>query len=245
MFDKIFNLLNLDSKDREIYLCLYGLGTQKASSLARELDQPKTNVLERLYKLQEAGLISRLEKGNTFYFQAENPEILGYKLRQKELEISNARAQMETILADLTIKKSKKNLPKVRYFEGKDGIIQIYEDTLSSKTEILAMGNFKAEMDYLKDYTEQYWQSRAKKGIKLTGLLPDDEINKKMSARTNQQHLRTSYFYPAKYSTPLEIDVYDDKVAFISFQEEFGALVESKIISQAIRNLLLLARGLK
>ncbi len=201
-------------------------------------------MLDKLYALEQRGLVSKIKQANTFIFHPEDPEILLLSLVRQEQTIKNLKSKVSEAILELKTKQTKVNLPKVKYFEGKDGLIQLYEDTLKSKnTTIYGYGNFGAELKFLKGYVQDYWQKRAQAGIKLIGLIPKDEINQKMAKETNDQHLRTTYFYDPKYAVPLEIDVYDNKVIFVSFEESFGVMTESEVISKALRNLL--ALGMK
>ncbi len=242
MLENLLFELGLDEKEVIIFLKINELGSTKASDIAREVELPKTTVIEKLYSLENRGLVSKTKDKNSFTFRPEDPEILLLELVRKEKAIEQLKKGVNQAVLELKSKRKQVKLPKVKYFEGKEGLKQLYEDTLNSETEIVAYGNFEAEIDYLGDYIWDYWEKRSKLGIELIGLIPDNRTNRQMAVETNRRHLRTTFAYDSKYATPLEIDVYDDKVIFVSFKEAFGVMVESEVIAGAMRNLLALAR---
>jgi sugar-specific transcriptional regulator TrmB len=242
MIKDILLKFGLSDREAEIYLRLSEYGSLRASQLAKDLKLPKTTVIEALYLLEEKGLVSRIKQKNSFIFTAEDPEILLLQLDKKEQEIQANKALLIKALPAFRTIKSDKNIPKVRYFEGREGIIQLYEDSLRSKSGIYAYGSSEDELRYLPEYFPEYWNRRVRAGIPITTLMPDTDRNKKHSQDTDAVHLRKSYLFPEAYRTPLEIDVYDNKVVLMSFKEWFGVMIESAVIASAMSNLLKLAR---
>ena len=242
MIKDILLKIGLSDREAEIYLRLSEYGSLRASQLAKDLKLPKTTVIESLYLLEEQGLVSRIKQKNSFIFNAEDPEILLLYLDKKAKEIQTNKALLAKALPSFRTIKSDKNIPRVRYFEGHEGIIQLYEDSLRSKSEIYAYGSSEDELRYLPDYFPEYWDRRASAGIPLTALMPNTDLNGKHTKKTDIAHLRKTYLFSEKYRTPLEIDVYDNKVILMSFKEWFGVMIESEVIASAMSNLLKLAR---
>lgn len=242
MIKDILLKIGLSDREAEIYLRLSEYGSLRASQLAKDLKLPKTTIIESLYLLEEKGLVSRIKQKNSFIFNAEDPEILLLQLDKKEKEVQANKVLLTKALPAFRTIKSDKNIPKVRYFEGREGIIQLYEDSLRSKSDIYAYGSSEDELRYLPHYFPEYWDRRVKAGVSLTALMPDTDRNKEHSQDTDTAHLRKTYLFPEEYRTPLEIDVYDNKVVLMSFKEWFGVMIESEAIASAMRNLLKLAR---
>jgi len=235
--------LGIPDREAEIYLRLIEYGSLRASQLAEALNTPKTTVIESLYFLEEKGLVSRVRRKNSFIFSAEDPEILQVQLEKREKELQTQKELLKQALPALRTVRTTNNIPKVKYFEGVDGIIRLYEDTLRAKGEIFAYGSSEDEVQYLPDYFPQYWDKRVAASIPMTTLMPDTAFNKQHSQKTDTAHLRKSYLFPQKYRTPLEVDVFDDKVVLMSFKDWFGVMIESDVVADAMRNLLKLARA--
>jgi sugar-specific transcriptional regulator TrmB len=238
MLEKIFFKLGLSPKDLQIYLRLATTGTNKASEIALELELPKTTVLESLYKLEKEGLVSKITKGNKFIFSAQDPEMLKMKIKNQLEELNEIQQNIDQAIFTIKQKQNKKKLPKVKFFQGRNGIIQIYEQTLQSIGRIYAYGDFNSAKNYLKEYLEEYWKKRTAKRINLTAFIPDSLVNRQISKNTDNSYLRTSYFYPARFQSSVEINVYQDTVTFVSFEEEIAVSIESRSIANSITNLL-------
>lgn len=237
-------LKNIGFKEKEIsvYVQLNKWSQARAVNLSVELNFPKSTVIEILYKLEKRGFVSKLRRGNYFIFHAESPEKVISALDGKILELNALKKKADEVVKQLITQRKNPNIPNVRYFNGIEGIKALYEDTLTSQGSIFAYGNFEAETDYIKSFSEDYWGRRSNAKIHLIGLIPDTKVNREMSLRTNKKHLRVTYLYDKKYMTPLEIDVYDDKIAIMSFKESFGILIKSKIISEALKNIINMAK---
>ena len=238
MLENIFNTLNLNQKDLQIYLKLASIGSLKASEIALDLELPKTTVLDSLYKLEKQDLVGKISKGNKFIFFVQDPEILKIKFKKITAELFIIQESLDQAIYSIKQKQIKKNLPKVKFFQGRNGIIQIYEQTLQSVSRIYAYGDFNSAKNYLKDYLPQYWARRTAKRINLTAFIPDSASNRQVSKDTDNLYLRTSYFYPDKFQSPVEINVYEETVVFVSFEEEIAISIESKSIAKSITNIL-------
>jgi sugar-specific transcriptional regulator TrmB len=237
MIDEMLNFLGLDSKESIIYSQLCTLGTCSAKELSRNLEIPKTTVLEKLYSLVDKALVSKSLNKNKILFTPEDPEILNFKIQKKAIELQYFQKHSSEAILALKNRKAKSKIPQIKYFTSLEGIKQLYLDTLTSKTEILAHGNFPEEVKYLEEFMNEYWQKRATNGIFLTGLIPDTQIGKGWSNSTNKQHLRKTYLYQTQDNPALEIDIYDDKVNIISFTELLGIQIQSQAIADSLRTL--------
>ncbi len=139
MLQKILEEVGLNKNEANIYLACLKLGTQDLKALAKETNLSKTDTMMLLADLLDRGFISRFAHEKDF-FTAEQP-----KVRLKILE--NKKYKLESSIRDF-----KKTLPKfedymnpaftkpeMAYYEGRDGVVAAYEDTLTSKTDIHAI----------------------------------------------------------------------------------------------------------
>lgn len=238
MLEKVFDELGFSSKDLQVYLSLVSTTSLKASEIALYLELPKTSILESLYRLEKESLVSKVSRGNKFIFSAQNPEILKLKIKTKLELLSEIQNGLDQEIIFIKQKRLKKKFPKVKFFQGRSGIIQAYEETLKVGSKIYAYGNFNSAKDYLQSYLKEYWLKRTAKKINLTALVPDSYSNRQIATQTDNLYLRTSYFYPPNLSSSIEINVLENSVIFISFEEEIAVSIESKSIAESMTNLL-------
>ena len=130
--------------------------------------------------------------------------------------------------------------PKVRFYEGTEGLQHVYEDTLSSHEEILAYASVADIQPTLPHYFPLYYKRRAKKGI----LSAPYSRNLPMPANVPVWTGRNwqSLIVPAdKYGFHPEINIYDNKVMIASWREKLGIIIESSEIADAMKKIYELA----
>lgn len=159
-----------------------------------------------------------------------DPDVLRDLYRERYNNLKQA-------LPDLRRLHGKTMHPRVRYYEGLEGIKRIYMDTLTSKTEILNYADSRGVRHFWPTYDEDYVKERVRKKIYLRGIAPDDEYGKAV-ASANKASYREILLVPRdEIIFANEINIYDDKVSIISFgkDELIGMIIESKEIANTQR----------
>jgi hypothetical protein len=127
------------------------------------------------------------------------------------------------------------------FYEGKQGMEQVYGDTLTSHETILAYANVNEMHAAMPDYFPKYYQRRTKKGIHIRAIIPS---NKAGIERVNKdkEEARESALVPENkvYFSP-EINIYDNKIMIASWKEKLGIIIESKEIATAMKTIYELA----
>jgi len=235
---KSLEKLGLNQKEQEVYFALLQLEKASANDVARKSKVKRPTTYDILYRLQSEGFIVEITENNKRYFVANAPEKLTQVLDEKKREL-------ERDLPFLTsIYNTKAKKPKVAYFEGLDGIIQLYEDTLIScqkGDEILAYVS-NDTVKYLDEYTIDYVRRRVEKGIKMRGFYQDTPRVREYLEH-NSEHLRTSNIIKEEeFPLKNEINIYADKLIILTYAPEpFGVMIESKEISDTQRTIFELA----
>lgn len=228
---------NLSDKEAGVYLALMELGDASVSDIASKAKINRTTAYDILEALTHYGLVSH-SKGKRKHFAAESPELLISYLEQKSQEFKEKAKEAKDILPEL---KAAYNLipkkPKVRYYDGEEGIIAMYEDSLTAKTEILSWLDTERTADFAPEYFEEYYKRRARKGIHIKAIVADSP-----SAQERHKHdkkeLRQMKIIPREMMAVVpECYIYDDKVSFMSLKEKFGVIIESHDITEAQRKL--------
>jgi sugar-specific transcriptional regulator TrmB len=232
----------LSEKEARVYLALIEAGSASVSEIAAKAKINRTTTYDVLESLIGYGLVSYVGDDKTKHFVAENPELLISFLENKSKEFKQKADEAKLILPEL---KGTYNLiphkPKVKYYEGDEGIIAMYEDSLTAKTEILSWLDIKVTHDFSFEYFDDYYRRRTEKGIHIKAIVNDDPISRKFDENP-KDFLRELRIIPREMmvGTP-ECYIYDDKVSFMSVKERFGVMIESKDIAEAHRKLYALA----
>lgn len=229
--------IGLSKTQANTYLLLLNSGSLSAPELAEKLSESRTNAYMILDKLVSLGLSEKREvSGKNRYFPA-NPNVLDSLVEKKRKEVLEADAQVKIALPNLiTTYFANNEQPGVRFYEGKEALIKMYEDQLRTKKDVYFVRTF-ADEEFLGKTLYKYMEKRAKLDLTAYGLAPATpetlEYAKQNDAKLKRQ---MTWLPPEAYDAPVEIDIYGDKVAFISFgKEAVGTIVESPQIAKAMK----------
>jgi len=222
--------IGLTDKEAKIYLALLETGTSVVSQIARNAKINRVTTYDILQKLKAKGLASSFTKARLKYFTAADPEIVASNFEQKSKTLSHSVPELKRLRGETAH-------PRVQYFEGLDGIKTIYEDTLKSETDILNFSNSEEIRKYWPNYDKEYVTKRMKKDIHLKGIVTEDEAGKKVKAEDKIYNREMRLISKKQYPITNEINIYDEKVAIISFGETelIGMIIESKEIANSQR----------
>lgn len=235
MISNVLKNIGLTEKEAAVYLALLELGSSPVSTISHQAKINRVTTYDILKKLIQKGLVNFLRRKDIKYFAATKPDIVYQEYKTKLTSFKNALPALKRLSGQTPH-------PRVRYFEGLEGIKNIYTDTLSSKTEILNYSNSKEIRDNWPEYDSEYVTRRVKKKIFLRGISPLDDYGLKVQTE-DQKYLREIRLVPAKdFSFTNEINIYDNKVAIVSYRNELiGMIIESIEIANTQRDIFKMA----
>lgn len=226
--------LGLSDKEAKVYLSLLELGQASPSEIASYSGVNRATTYIILEELKKKGLATSLEKDKKIHFVAEPPERLKNLFETEERRLKENFSDLKKIIPDLDkLYETRGERPKVRFFEGKEGIASIREDIL--KTKIVRLYQF-LPLD------ESYRYSPPRKGDYR------EEMNKKLkniSEKTIYFTKRGKIFPPkigkAEYKFlskdfKTEIVIYGNKISFVNTKAKpIGIIIEDLNIVQTIK----------
>ncbi len=233
--------LGFSPKEAGVYLTLLELGPSTAAEIARKAGINRTTSYDILESLAGNGLViltgSKIQK-----YSAENPEKVLKFLEDNIKQAQNRLNEAQMLLPELLSLFSTKEKPKIRFYDGTDGMKEAFEDTLTAKDEILA---FAVGADMFKslgrDYFKNYFKKRAEKNIKVRVIAPDDPGSRDV-VLNDKKELRMSLLVPKdKFYFSIEMNIYNNKIMIASWKEKFAIIIESEEISGAQRKIFELA----
>ena len=227
--NQILSQFGLTHKKDEVYLASLELGAATTIEIAKKAGIKRTTCYDVLLELKNDGLIYETAKGKKRLYVAEDPEKILGDLKKKESLFSEILPQLKSVYNVAGIK------PKIRFYEGKAGLIEIYDNTLKYSGEILAFASADAVSVLGINWANEYIEQRVKKRIYYKGI-----ISKSISSLENQflakdqEQLRSSKIIDnKKYPFSNEIMIYGfQKVAIVSAKDLMGVIIESSEIYQ-------------
>lgn len=148
----------------------------------------------------------------------------------------------KSVLNDFKVEKNE----FTTFYEGVEGIKQVYLDTLTSKTRLFSiLQPSDVEPELYKWLTTEYIQKRIEAKVEAYVVVSNDKKDESMTDYVNKsrEELRiTHVIEPIGHPFETEIIIYDDKVAFIQYnpQHPLGAvLIKYKPIANTMRSMFL------
>lgn len=237
--------LGLTESQAKAYLMLIQFGTLSPPELARKTGETRSNAYKVLDRLEGLGLAIKKTGTKKRAYRATNPvqlEALAKQHRAKAME------QEEKVLRALpkllTFFNTYSEQPGIRFFQGQDGIKQIFDDMLRTKQPIYLIRSPADIKFYDQKFFEKFKVQRARLGIKTYALTPDIE-SATHDIHTDEINLFTRTWLPRNaYTGSVEWNLYGNKLAIISYGEEaMGVIIESPQIAASFQQLFLLMQG--
>lgn len=240
MLDKLVEF-GLSEKEARIYLALVELGPSSVTDIARRAKVTRTNAYHLLNSLLSHGLVSSNQGEAKVIFSAEKPDRLLFMMKEKLHEAEKNFKLAEEMMPELkSVYHDPEKKVSVRYYEGVEGIITAYEDTLTAKDKIYGYASVEHQHSFFPGYFPEYYKRRSDLGIGVDCFLADCEESRKVKAM-DKSHRRTTKIVPEKFKISPEINIYDDKIAIMSLKEKFGVIIESGEVADAFRKMFTLA----
>ncbi|PIR94043.1 hypothetical protein COT97_03500 [Candidatus Falkowbacteria bacterium CG10_big_fil_rev_8_21_14_0_10_39_11] len=245
--------IGLTQKEALVYSVLFELGGAYPSKVAELAKLNRSTTYKILEQLVLKGVVAELQKGKKLYYQVENPKKLEQFTAEQVRKAKNRAERVKGLIPDLQALYSLvPNKPKVKFFEGKKEILQLYEDHIEQKGkyEMLGISN-TAELQKVlpQDFFRHYVKEKEKLGITSRGILPDREKDKSYN-QTIYKGVEARFkpklkFIPKKdFSYKSEITIYgQDKVSIVNFAEGdyVGVIIENKDLHNMMRMIFELA----
>jgi len=147
LIEDILQRIGLSEKEAEVYLALLPRGKAPASLLAKQLQIPRSTVKFTCDQLVQKRLIQETILGNATFYIPENPSKLLELLERKQQVLQNSRDDLERNMAALSsLYNPQSSLPKVRFFEGKDALIEMFQDLadIDQERHVFSAGDYMA-----------------------------------------------------------------------------------------------------
>jgi sugar-specific transcriptional regulator TrmB len=225
----ILTNLGLSPNEAKIYLAALESGSASAQRIAQKAQIKRTTAYSVLEGMVKKGFILKTDKEGNAKFIAENPKNLAERFKTYQKSFENIMPELEAIHNERNVK------PKVLFFEGEEGIIKVYEDTLKENPkEILEFNTseiFKAFETFPLDYVEE----RKKRNIHALRIGPEDQMYSEHAKMDKEELSQTKLI--KNFDIPIEINIYNNKVAFMSYADKIGLIIESEGIAKSMKKI--------
>jgi sugar-specific transcriptional regulator TrmB len=228
---ELVQTLGLSEQEVAVYLAALELGQANIQEISRKSGVKRTSIYNFIEVLKQRQFLSEIKKGKRKFYSAVSPHHLVDEQRSKVASIERLIPQL------LAIQNNVKNKPRVSFYEGVEGIKEIYQMTLRDKQIIYAWEDLDQAVQVLPaPFIKSYTEERAAKKIVARCIDRDSKFAREWTAKNNVRLARESRFIESEeFGT--EINVFGNKVAFFRWdkQHPFGVVIEDTGIATAVR----------
>lgn len=159
--------IGLSPEEAKVYIACLEINGGAASTIAKKAGVHRVSCYHTLENLLKKQLLSQYTKNGTKYFSPEPPEQLLHLAEEKVNITKSLLPELHSLASAIAFK------PKMRSYDGRDGVEKIFEESLAADGEILGYTNLKHVIDFSPKYFEHYTHTKLKKGIKTRYLSPN------------------------------------------------------------------------
>lgn len=235
--------IGLTNTQASAYKALVESGPLTAPALAKLVGESRTNGYKVLDKLVEIDLATKQPHGGKFRYAATSPTALEQFIHAQAEQIRQKERQLNTELPHmLDYFFAHSEQPSIRYFQGVDGLKQIFKDMLQTGQDIYLLRS-PADNDALgKEFFDEFKKKRSLLGIHTYILAVDIPSATHDVEEDFRNKMHRTWLNPEVYTGSVEWNIYDNKVALISYgQEIMGIIIESPQIAESFRQVFQLA----
>ncbi|MCB9798785.1 hypothetical protein H6758_03605 [Candidatus Nomurabacteria bacterium] len=231
----------LSEKEKKTLSGLLQNGPSSVSDLSKIILINRTSLYPILEKLLSRGLVSKIQiEGHTVYKALSHQELSSWAKRKQDQTIQETKAFIEW--THTQPRRPQTLLSEIKYYEGLDGVMNLYDDTWRDNKEktIYALTDYEQAYKVVGDefLRNNYFKKRIEKGVKVKSLLPESAIGKKDISQASAL-LREMKFIDLFKDLGIEINVYDDKLAIFAFDPKnpSGILIKNNTIANAFKHI--------
>lgn len=228
----------LSEKEAQVYCSLLELGSSPVTEISDAAGVNRSSTYVVLESLQKRGLVSVSYDKNIKTYIAAPPERLLQLAEESVKKYTEIVGSLQAALPELkSIYNGVGPKPKFQFFEGKEGIISAYEDTLTSNETIRAYASIENMHTAIPGYFPEYYKRRAAKDIAIRSIHPDTEDARERVLH-NKEEQREALLVPKdKYNFSPEVNIYDNKIVFMSLLENFALIIESAELADVMKKI--------
>ena len=232
------NPLGISPKEYHIFTLLNEHGALSASAIASQLHINRTTVFSILKRLIEKGLVFEVPASPATLFSAVSPEQI---LQRAERNIRRQMQEMDILsifVKELMKKRGKgATLPQVSFYQGEEGVISLFEKTLSlGKRQCAFLTLEKIPKKILHYLTHEYIERKKKKNVISRVLLPQSPRAEKYAA-LDEKGNRHTRFVPPQSAFETEILITQNSIALFDFRGPIGVHIRSDGLANTLRSI--------
>jgi sugar-specific transcriptional regulator TrmB len=210
-----------------VYLASLELGQASVSDISKKAGLKRPTVYLTIDELLQKQLIYKVAKGKKNLYHAEKPDKIVSDLKSKLEQLENLLPELENIYQHPLPK------PRIRFYEGKHGLKQIYQEIASSSAQVFTCVSIeKLNQVFNQQEIKQLFKTARECETKFKDLLEPSAQAKKYAKAEYRQKIGPIKFLPKDFKLSTDTLIYGSKTAMISFNDLVAVVIENQPIAQ-------------
>jgi len=233
-------LLGLNQKEAKIYLANLELGEATIQEIASQARLKRPSLYHIIKDLIKRELIYSVVREKKRKFVAADPSELEKIIKRHDEVLKETIPELKALTGTSALTK-----PKMRLYEGLDGIKVVYQDILDTKKPVKAFSGVKSGYKALGEFADQYIGERIKNNIPIKLIAPDDFWGRGHQRKDKKSKRETRLIPKDKFPFEMEANIYGNKVNFVGFKKGrlVGVIIENPEIAKTMESIFDFAWG--
>lgn len=224
--------LGLDEREQKVYLALLEMGEALQLPLAKKVGIKRTSLRELLPSLIRRGVIVESVQGKRKYLVAADPSTLIHRLE------AQTAAALESLPALLALQNQHTTKPQVFFYEGIEGVKQVYRKTLEVGKPLYSFVDVSAMDPELERWAiEEYVPEREQRQIIVKNIISDSP---RQSAVIPNTRYRQNKLMPREsFPFSMEVAVFGEWVMMnhLHGTEPSSVLIKSSSLADTLKGI--------
>lgn len=229
---ELFKNLGASEKEAETFLKLLELGAQPASVIARHTTTPRSTMYLILENLKKLSLIEEFSRAKIKYFKCIRVKDLPDVIKAKENNLKHTAELLSSSLLALESIENKLSItPKIKFYEGKEEVMKMYEEVLKEKS-FCAIFNSHVDNPIMEIYLRKVPEIVKKEKINARELIVDGPKAKKYKKECTSKNHKIKIL-PKQMKFDSDNFILNDRVYMVSYDAKDVSAVKIESVAQA------------
>lgn len=229
--EALLHNLGFSPNEAKIYLAGMETGPASAQDIAEKAGLRRTTGYSVLDGLVLRGIVYRTKDGGKTRYITESPKDLAKRFHDYHAQLEHSLPQL------LAVYNKSQTKPRIVFYEGIEGLERIYDDTIKERPKEILEYNTSELFSLLPQLPRYYAPLRRKHKVRARRIAPNDK-NWQLHANKDAEELaKTKLLSKKDFAVPTEINIYNNKVAFMSYSDKLGIIIESEGIAATMRRI--------
>ncbi len=243
MLEKELTNLGLSDKEAKVYLAAIQLGPAPVQKISQKAKVNRATTYVIIESLMDMGLMSTYDEGKKTFYVAEKPDRMLDYFKEKEKDLHGKIGDLKELLPEMMLLYSDfSDRPKVKYYEGVEGLKAVYRD--------FSKGQRKEELIYTFLPVDEFNDSvlakeltaarkkRVAKGVRMKVIYTSEKGRVDDYENKAEQNLEEYKFVDYK-KCPFKggMNIYGNKIFMIDYRGSLGGVViENHTMADAMKS---------